>query len=1486
MPEYKSGSGTPYWYEWEIGLIKCLDMMTDMNIRSVTLQSTDFQSLDDVVVNYSNGSSCNIQVKHTDVDGNFTYSTLAAGKNPMLRAWARDWKASKDKFHIAEIHIVTNKQWGIKGRDGRCSFSQFIGTVFPILKNDYYYTGKNAQERNAISWFKEQLSFLGTDAPEFVRLLSFEQEGNLQEVDDIIKQQITMLLGTTDKTACDLSRKALLAELSVWATSLRESQEITRENVYKVLCCDSKVPPKFDLFPELPVFPSRIGFAKQFIQLLKTTDKKVVFLEGFPGSGKTSFVSYLAQLKDTPVDFRFYTYLPVNKDYPSYSDDQGFFSGELLWRSILFQLKKKFEKLGVLSEIEFPLIYCYLTVAEMRETALRFLPKYAELTGHPCILFIDGLDHAARSYNSSTTLLFQLPRPDEIGESVKFVLVSQPINEHFPSWLSSNPQVEYISLPELSQEDVIMLLQDEPFCAPETDRISLSQSIIDVVGNNALNVLFAIQEAKTHFAGCTFDEIIQQLKQCKLNEQIGSYYEWIISSVGTDILSQKLKFIFAFSSSKITLEQVVLLCDKPTEEVSLTLSRMLPLVMEDQGLFYAFHNDVRLFFKRIVLSARNYPSLALAIRDRILAEPKLHRFAYDILFSSLCELTDSTYLISFFSPEYIIESVKYDVSLNNLLIQFETVSSILADNTDLNSLHRFSLVATALEQYLSCVHYYVKENEHFDNAIISGKMRTEKNVLERQTDLPTIVEDIYKLLINNQDGRAKKLFGKHLSSCKLREYLSYTVEADEHEGLGFYEQCGFVCRYYYPDVFKEHYKDDESYYKFVNGWLQASVSFIRPEEIETTFTFSGYYSHSLFSYIVGLCEKKNVSEDALNVLNRYLIGHSVHIAALVELCVKEIISDCCTDELLNEIQLRYSEIAADDQPDIFHFPSDKLPCLFKAFFCIYPRLTEIKPILENYKTLLYQNHVRKQTDRGFPPANQQFSRACKVFSAYYSGNCDNAEILDTIFSLAYIGKKFGAGSCHDCAAYPVRKFLFKVIYKTYEKECDPAKSSSLCVELMNLFINPHPYYDAELALLYLLANEKERYIEIVQHWAGPDGLMWKNEYDEVEYYYNSISWLLDQFGMTTLKSEIELRMKYRIVSYSGHKDYSLNDLLEWYKVLPLSTEKLLTWGAQLLSISDSAHEIGDNRMSGSVDKELFRIAVDLGPQYSEALFEVKNTPKDFCYWRDCLLNSYFEKLSSLCLRDSELFSLYQIVNAWINVRIEESKQRGYNKLNYLQRYNSEILSIITDTRAKAIIESNGYYTYTSTGHTELTPAKNPFDWLLVELAKEGYSKELQYKIQAFITVDSYGLLSFLLSAGDRIEPAFLPTFAHECVVKYILTENKYCMQETGLDQLFHKYYLYFTENDWQQLLLNTVSKASTDRESLLYSMSHDLEVLDLYYSASHHMNHIEDLFSDKLNLHWALITANGLLSRKEYHLSLDPSINCLQDFVAKHIGKL
>lgn len=250
-----------------------------------------------------------------------------------------------------------------------------------------------------------------------------------------IKYLLSNILGTDKEEVINTAIEKLRSSLEKWVTSRREKPEITKEDIYNSLCEPHYRLPEYKLSPTTPILPSRLDFADQFTKRITESDKSVIFLQGLPGAGKTDFISYLAQATNSIVDFRYYTYLPVNADTPSFSDDEGFYSGKDLWSSILSQIKSKFEELNLLSELEFPLLYDYLTITKLRAAVFKFLPVYAEKCGRTCYLFIDGMDHAARSSKTKDTFLSQLPRPDEVGNGVKFILVGQPINDKYPKWL-------------------------------------------------------------------------------------------------------------------------------------------------------------------------------------------------------------------------------------------------------------------------------------------------------------------------------------------------------------------------------------------------------------------------------------------------------------------------------------------------------------------------------------------------------------------------------------------------------------------------------------------------------------------------------------------------------------------------------------------------------------------------------------------------------------------------------------------------------------------------------------------------------------------------------------------------------------------------------------------------------------------------------------------------------------------------------------------
>ena len=1480
MPD--SGIGTPYWYEWNVGILKCLEMLSDPSIESVVFQAPDFQSLDDVVVYYNDTSSVNIQVKHTDINDTFTYSTLTSDNTSMLNKWGTEWKKCKDSYKIREIQIVTNRRWG-ENKDNqkkRCSFAHFIQNIYPQLKEDFNYISSCEYDNNAIVWLKKQLAFLSDDAESFIKILTFQQESNLYELEIKIQKALIDILGTTKEEILNQCLNNLFSQLRIWATSRREQPKVYREDVYQALCVPSKFPVTYELYPQKPIFPSRKRFASLLMDNIKNSSKKMFLLKGLPGAGKTNFVSYLAQLENSIVDFRFYTYLPVNKDYPTFSDDAGYYSGEFFLYCLLLQLKKKFEEMRLLNELKFPLIYGHLTVSEMREIALKFLPIYSAKIGKPCYFFIDGLDHAARSNDAKNSFLYQLPMPNDIGENIKFVLVTQPLNGCYPTWLDNNSDIEYINIPQLEEDDITLLLQNEGIEIPCVDNITLSQSIIEVVGSNALNVLFAVMEVKAYLPLSSFEDLIDNLKTRCLSGHIHRYYEWIINSLDRSLLLSKIELIFAFTSQKIKANDISIMCGCDLDNTVDVLDQLYPLILKESDGYYSFHNDIRLYLKNTILLNRNFDTLSHSIGEKIMNNEQLSKYKYDILFEIFNESKDKKFLYELFSPEYIIKSLQYDIPAYKIFRQFYQVANTVAENVELDYLFNVSLAASTIAQYINCIEWNEKQYILSESKVREEKTTSEKYVLSIEKELKTVVSDIYTLLINHQHERAAYLFSEYLLDVKLQDFLTYEEEVSYFSEQSFYEKSGYVCRYFAPDIFDNDYDcNNDRYLLFFKGWIRASQKFNSPKEIQKTFKFRYYDAKALFEYIVKLCEKNVLDTEGFETLENIIFNwDEVPIGVLIEVCTNSIFTNRYNNDLIALIHNRQYQLLTDS---VFSYDSERIVYFIMSCFCLYQNMINEQERAQLYNNILLKCRISEEK-RGYKPARDLYDFAKIVFQSFYSNN--NNDIMENIiYSLAYLSNKYGTGSCHDCESYKIKKFLFKVISQSYLKENDCTKTQDLCNRLVYLYTGKMAIYSNELAPLFAISGSKKEFLEIVDYWVGLEGVLWNQSYSEVEYHCKNIISILEGFKLFELAQEVKARQLFKIFGYVGHKDYSLLGLLEHYKALPLSEGKLLEYGMYLLTVSNAASEIGDNRISSMIDREIFVTAVDLGVKYVDALFEFKNTPDHFYYWRKCLIEVYYEKIQELDMNDEELRSLYLLINAWINSTIESFRKRDFGYLTYLKNFNYKIISLFKEPGIKSFYENMGNYVAPDDPDYEAYLRGNNNNKVIDVVQREGYNEITEKIIINTYEDTTYSHVSLLISIGDIIPPEVRNTYISNCIIPYI-TKKRFDFHSSGIDQLIEHYYKNISDADWLMIFKNIIEVNSQDNSENFYCISNDLEILSLYYNRKNFQDKLEDTFMQKINMHWLWLTACGILKKTKYQLHIDQSINTLTDFKIKQIG--
>ena len=75
--------------------------------------------------------------------------------------------------------------------------------------------------------------------------------------------------------------------------------------------------------------------------------------------------------------------------------------------------------------------------------------------------------------------------------------------------------------------------------------------------------------------------------------------------------------------------------------------------------------------------------------------------------------------------------------------------------------------------------------------------------------------------------------------------------------------------------------------------------------------------------------------------------------------------------------------------------------------------------------------------------------------------------------------------------------------------------------MLNIFTGKDPHYIDELAQLYYLFDKKELFLQIAEFWCGSNGIVWQNEYDDLEYICTHIASLLNKFNETEFANKIQ-----------------------------------------------------------------------------------------------------------------------------------------------------------------------------------------------------------------------------------------------------------------------------------------------------------------------------------------------------------------------------
>ena len=795
------GAGDAYFYEWYVGLENVIKMLNpDSGIRCVIFQHDKYNTIDDVVVEYTNGTvqMC-YQVKHnieTAASRSLTFGSMlesSGNKKCLFEAMFQGWKQACTissntliKPVLFTNRIIHDRRSG-RNINGQAYSAYAVDQFVEKMQNVISETNAGANlvftdDALECQWM-ELCSVLDEVNPNDLALFlkEFQIRGNERSLKDLKRSLLSELC---DAFSCESSValelfSRLLNGLTEWTATGRERREVTVEDVKSVLAIGEDVDAsQHRLAYPYPFFDSRRSFCEALVKQIEETSQKVVFISGDPGSGKTSTISFL-QSEYNLFLLRYHTFRPISPEQHFYNADPGACTVENLWGTLLIQLRKRLN--GHLDEHQVPVSNKLLSIEEKRRHVMRLLGilgQKAIAAGRREYICIDGIDHAARA-NIPVTFLTSLPLPSEIPDGICFILAGQPVTmyqDQYPQWLSNGTGIERISMPNLVVSDIkqLIIAHADQFTDVADE---LSDIIFEKTKGNNLSTVFAIEEIK---ALGTVEDAVEKMQQSSIGEDVQQYYNHIWAYMKSELSVVLRGTLFPES---IVACPILLMNGRVNPRIlssalnyglsqpdwTMLLERLFPLVIRigDDGEYALFHNDFRVFLMGVIHSYKaRYEEIALSLA-RYLLESNEGILSYTMGIPLLQCANKSELIPQYFTARFVINALAEGVSYTRL-DEFAHLSYAEAcRNRDYNGYRNTYLAIKTLHQHRRYFEYYQKGYKASEYPEIStidlAEVRSlpiRKETLDDYSNVLLLCEKLFSSDRKDYKERALRLYHK------------------------------------------------------------------------------------------------------------------------------------------------------------------------------------------------------------------------------------------------------------------------------------------------------------------------------------------------------------------------------------------------------------------------------------------------------------------------------------------------------------------------------------------------------------------------------------------------------------------------------------------------------------------------------------------------------------------------------------------------------
>ncbi|MEP2775827.1 MAG: hypothetical protein ABJQ29_05130 [Luteolibacter sp.] len=891
MSNPTAGKGTPYWYEWTVGLLKVVEMMRpDSGVSSVTFQESGVKGWDDVVVRHEQGNIEYIQVKHTREGSNLTFGgflTPDSKGETLLGSLYEAWLEMGLSSESARCIVYTNREAGERVYLGRPPLLEFTRW----LKKEALGRTTIDEFEVPVDWefaWEEWLEKLtsGTDEArlDFFRAFSIEtNRPDLKELQMEVLRDLALSFGISEAKALPLLH-GLNDALKHWTD---DHEKVTPEDVATALSLPDEIETlKLAPPPPVPFFPTRESEAANLERILVAADgPPVIFLCADPGAGKTSLLSRIEMRRtEKPhsgvVGLRYFSFLPItpqSQGTPSETDYSV--NPERLWYSLLSQLRSDLR--GKLWHYAVPVRNEILSWEQARGHVLRLADRIGRELGRKFVIVIDGIDHAARAgrlrYEPGLAFDFfrSLPGPEELAEKeIRMLVAGQPAVDYdeYPSWLKGQEEgVLKVDLLSLEKADVAELFTTRSPGLPSEEWDRAIDIITETTLGNTLAVVFAVEEAHTSNSA---EDLRLRLESRRLRSGLRTYYESIWryafpdhsdpgGNMGAEIAIAGTLCLVRESISGTFLANAFPGLGFTSDQWYLTLSKLGPLVIEREGGFHVLHNDVRVFLANY-FSERGEAQrrwVAGCLVDHYCSLNSNRKVAHVSLFQLLRTAGRDNEWARVFDNRWVFEAVALGESFQEVSLQCKAALSAAIALQDWDILHQVACATETLERWENYSRGASTSTDDRNTEMAPFFPPSELVVLPTDSwtidSLRGVTTDAARIAKAGETDRANALLRRWFSGMTIGELAMLTYPSGEKSELddsnvqsadSWFCEFGDVSRslnFLLGSDDEEHPMHNRAEYHYEEGWAAASCRLGPFDSVSSCFNeFSPrYYPH-------------------------------------------------------------------------------------------------------------------------------------------------------------------------------------------------------------------------------------------------------------------------------------------------------------------------------------------------------------------------------------------------------------------------------------------------------------------------------------------------------------------------------------------------------------------------------------------------------------------------------------------------------------------